>query len=171
MLATHRRAHRGIWLLLAPALPLFLLAVLATRPDRPKGPLPEVVRAARLPDDLAEPAVRHPPLALPARAWREVEPGADVERIALEGVSAPAIPETLVYLLPCAAPAEATPSGPDRALLLGRLGGRVRERWVIPAGAAPACAHLLLWSLFDERALGRLEVARAIEPAPAAGAR
>jgi hypothetical protein len=163
MLARHRSAHRAIWLVLAPALPLFFVTALVTRPERPQGPLPAPVRAARLPDDLAEPAVRHPPLALPARAWRAVEPGSDRETVALEGVTAPGVPEALVYAIPCDAPPETTPSGPGKALLLGRLGGRVRERWEIPAGAAPGCVHLLLWNLFDERVLGRVELERSVD--------
>jgi hypothetical protein len=68
--------------------------------------------------------------------------------------------------VPCDAPPESTPSGPRLALLIGRLGAAPTQRFALPA-TAPACAHLLFWDLFDDRLLGRLEVARAIAPGPA----
>lgn len=53
MLATHRRAHRIVWLLLAPALAALLWAAFAARPEWPERPLDPAASARSGADDLA----------------------------------------------------------------------------------------------------------------------
>jgi len=53
MLAAHRRAHRWVWLLLAPALLALLVAALAARPERPLRPLDPAAAGRAGADDLA----------------------------------------------------------------------------------------------------------------------
>lgn len=53
MLAAHRRVHRWLWLLLAPALVALLLAALAARREAPRRPLGPSVAPVAVPDDLA----------------------------------------------------------------------------------------------------------------------
>lgn len=53
MLAAHRRAHRWIWWLLAPALAALLVAALAARREAPRRPLDPAVAPVAVPDDLA----------------------------------------------------------------------------------------------------------------------
>jgi hypothetical protein len=163
MLAGHRRAHRAIGWFLATVPPLLVVAALATRPERPRGPLPAEVDAALTPDDRE--LLRRPWSPAGPSARRALEGTAEI--VTVEGVTAPAVPEALVYAIACDAPAETTPSGPRPALLVGHLGAAPTQRFALPA-AAPACVHLLFWDLFDDRPLGRLEVARAIEPGPPA---
>jgi len=52
MLATHRRVHRLVWLLLAPALVALLWAALAARPEWPEWPLAPAAAARAGADDL-----------------------------------------------------------------------------------------------------------------------
>ncbi len=52
MLAAHRRAHRWIWLLLAPALAALLVAALAARPEWPRRPLDPAAAERAGADDL-----------------------------------------------------------------------------------------------------------------------
>jgi hypothetical protein len=53
MLAAHRRAHRWIWLLLAPALVALLVAALAARPEWPRRLLDPAAAERAGADDLA----------------------------------------------------------------------------------------------------------------------
>lgn len=53
MLAAHRRVHRWLWLVLAPALVALLLAALAARREAPRGPLDPALAPVTVPDDLA----------------------------------------------------------------------------------------------------------------------
>ncbi len=53
MLATHRRIHRTLWLLLAPALLALLIAALAARPEWPERPLTGAAAEHAGADDMA----------------------------------------------------------------------------------------------------------------------
>ena len=53
MLAAHRRIHRWLWTLLAPALVALLVAALAARRVAPRQPLDPALAPIAVPDDLA----------------------------------------------------------------------------------------------------------------------
>lgn len=57
MLAAHRRAHRWVWLLLAPALLALLVAALAARPQWPLRSLDPAAAERAGADDLAPESV------------------------------------------------------------------------------------------------------------------
>lgn len=149
MTATLRRRHSRIFAVLAPALPLLLIAGVAARRDEPE---PSVFPAEA---SCAESSKRWEMEARAAMGPFDVRVRRSVDRpcIELQLLDHPRLPDLLVYW------AMSKPEGdrlPSNAILLGSLGGVRVHYHRLPDEAAKTNGNLLLYSLAHRAVAGRL---------------